>query len=513
MFKIDLNFNNAYQWYNEQETHVIGYIFYKNTLYQKQELAMLIHKMSNEEILKLIKTNLGFFSIVKKTSKEILIISDIIRSFPVFYEISNNKILITDNVKSFSKLNIKSIKEIKLLRYVSGELTLYNGVYQIESSQILKIRFDKTISKHKYFEFKQSKNLKINERQKFKELDEVLIEIFKKLIIYLNGRTAIIPLSGGHDSRLIAYYLKQLNYSNTITYTYGRKGNEESQISEKVAKFLNLKWIFVPYKNSSMRKKYNSKKEFELMADYLGRGYSIPHLQEWEAIDYLLSKDMISRDSVVIPGHTLDFISGGHLNNLLMKGNNQFNSVIETIKSNNYNLYRTKNFEFEKDLLNYFNIKDKNRIISNVTACNYYENWNYNERQTKYIVNSIRTYDYYGLEWFLPFWDFNLINVFQSLPLEKKFQRSFFENFANYKYKELMDYAPIYQTKTNNKTKIKLPKTMLLFKVYFKDPLNFYGYFKFRDYVFKTIQYKSPSYTLFIGSDYIKLLNKRSKKR
>ena len=34
-----------------------------------------------------------------------------------------------------------------------------------------------------------------------------------------------------------------------------------------------------------------------------------------------------------------------------------------------------------------------------------FESWDISERQPKFIVNSLRVYEYFGYEWWIPFWD------------------------------------------------------------------------------------------------------------
>ena len=128
------------------------------------------------------------------------------------------------------------------------------------------------------------------------------------MIKYSNGRQAVIPLSGGNDSRLIAYYLVKNGYKNVIAYTYGSKENSEIEISKRVAEFLKIERYFVEYKHKSMQKKFNNKNLYKKMADYCGRGVCNPHIQEWEAISSLLQEKIITKDSVVLPGFTGDLL-------------------------------------------------------------------------------------------------------------------------------------------------------------------------------------------------------------
>lgn len=81
----------------------------------------------------------------------------------------------------------------------------------------------------------------INEIQSM--LEQAYEESMSRLVGFLNGRQDVLPLSGGHDTRLIAYCLKNLpggGDDNIITYSYGKVNNEEYALSEKVAEALGI---------------------------------------------------------------------------------------------------------------------------------------------------------------------------------------------------------------------------------------------------------------------------------
>lgn len=515
MIEVKLSYNNAYKWYNNKNIYVIGYLFYEDKMYKNEKLLEFIKFFSVETIKSIVKKSTGFFSIIIIKEKKIILISDIVRTFPVFYKFNKNNIIVMDNINNSKELNSLSTKELLILRYVTGDETLFKGIKQLENAEIVTIYNNKNIKKEKYFYFKSKGIKQFLEKDQLKKLDKLLITIFKRLIVYLDGRTAVIPLSGGHDSRMIAYYLKYLNYPHIITYTYGNEKGNEIDSSKSVANFLNLKWIYVPYRKKSMSRKYSSKKAFGEMADYCGRGFSIPHIQEWEAIDYLLKNKIIDKNSVIIPGHTMDFIAGNHIKKELLEKKVSLETVKNVIYSDNYNLYKGNINIFNNKLKKIIGVKDFVGYVTKEEACNYLENWDFEERQTKFIVNSIRTYDYHFLEWYLPFWDRELVNFFKKLPIDLKYERKFFVSFEKYKYKDLMLNAPLSKNKNSKKYKgiSRIISNMYRpFHLYFNHALNFYNYFTFRNYIYKIIKYKTISYDYFIAIDYINHLNKNTRR-
>jgi len=89
--------------------------------------------------------------------------------------------------------------------------------------------------------------LVLDKSECFERLDSIYKNVFSRLIESVQGRTIVIPLSGGYDSRSSAAILKKLGYGNVICFTYGRPESFEVQTSEKVAKDLGYKWCFINY--------------------------------------------------------------------------------------------------------------------------------------------------------------------------------------------------------------------------------------------------------------------------
>lgn len=519
MVSIDLNYNNAYKWTKKDKIYSIGYIFYDNKFYQEEQINELLESININKISDFIKEIDGCFSIVINNDNEIIIISDLLRNFPVFYSIQDDKIMIKDNIMKFDKkiLDSNSITELSYTNYVTSYNTLFKNIFQLEAHQIVKInKKDYNISRNKYFEYKYNFIFKDDDVLIY-ELDEIYDNAAKKMIKYLNGRQAVIPLSGGNDSRLIAYYLVRNGYKNVIAYTYGSKENSEIEISKRVAEFLKIEWYFVEYKHKSMQKKFNNKNLYKKMADYCGRGVCNPHIQEWEAISSLIQEKIITKDSVVLPGFTGDFLEGKHIfDDLYFLKNVNTEELINSIYKWQYqysegSIQRTN---IKDKLKTNIRIKDK-EILNRDSAIEIFEKFDFEERQAKYINNAIRTYDYQGLHWYLLFWDKNSISKWLSIPLEKRHNIELFNKFTKTIYPDLMEYAPIYEKKS--KKQIKPPfktvkKVYRIYEIYKKGFLNLYGYLHFRTYLKYFIKTKSYKYNKMFSSYYLDYLRKEIKK-
>src|SRR5690606_19684702 len=77
----------------------------------------------------------------------------------------------------------------------------------------------------------------------------------------------IIPLSGGHDSRMLVNYLYKAQIKNVICFSYGSANNLQSRISKKVAEAVEYDWHFVEYTEEKWGELHN-KGIFDAYIDY-----------------------------------------------------------------------------------------------------------------------------------------------------------------------------------------------------------------------------------------------------
>lgn len=231
----------------------------------------------------------------------------------------------------------------------------------------------------------------------------------------------VIPLSGGYDSRLIATLLVRRGYENILTFTYGVPGNKESAYSKKVADALGLKWHFVKYSNELWREAWITEER---------RGYqkwasgwnSIAYIQDWLAVGALKQNGTVDLNCVFVPGHTGDFISGGHIPNVAIKDKtSSAHELFESIKTKHYRQAPKKEVTSRTEQMWFDRIiqRTEQRAISNgQNLANAFEKWEWQERQAKLICNSVRVYEFYRYDWWMPLWDMEFVRFWQSVPLD-----------------------------------------------------------------------------------------------
>jgi len=372
----------------------------------------------------------GFFAIVVQRGQNCFAAVDRVRSIPLFYGQVNGQIFLSDDAeyirKSVGDIEIDPLarQEFLFTGYVTGNETLFPNVRQLQAGECLWINQNENgqeLTTHRYYRFLHTEPTGSNDDETLlNELDAVSEKCVQRLIDYADGRQIVVPLSAGYDSRLIVSLLRRLGYENVLTFSYGKPDNHESRISKAVAESLNYPWEFVKYNNSLWRRWWNTKERVDHQW-WASEWTSLPHIQDWPAVWQLKEAGKLKQNAVFAPGHTGDVISGSHLpKNIEPEGNVSLIDLCQAIVSLHYSL-----MPWNSDSLHRLN-EWHDRIIKCTEApdlkkgndlANWFEKWEWQERQAKFVINSVRAYEFWGYDWYLPLWDREFMLFWQTIPL------------------------------------------------------------------------------------------------
>lgn len=420
-----------------------GKIYVKGNIFlDKKALSLkeIYEGLENEKQVFLEKIN-GFYSLVYVCPLMVIAAVDIIRSIPLFYSYNeiDNEIVISENTHSLllgKKKNLVNIDIFQLCSYVIGNETLYDDIKQIQAGEFL-LAHNSFVEEKKYFEFNAEEPLIFDKTGFLYELNIVLKKSFQRMLNFTKNKQIIVPLSGGYDSRLIVSMLKELNCENVVCYSYGVKGNKEAEYSKNIAGSLGYKWIFLEYTEDKWKQAWNS----ELAHHYInhaGNHTSLPHIQDWLAVKEIKDKKLVDNDAIFIPGHCC---VTGYINREILnyEGNYKkffFNSVIDR----HFNLCPIKELKVirnKSELIDVLKLKLQvesnfnSNIVSNIMI------YNWKERQSKYIANSVRVYEQFGYSWWLPLWDRDFVEMWINFPNKLRVDRIFFKEFVSEKYSKV----------------------------------------------------------------------------
>lgn len=461
--ELDFQYNKHKPWLTAENGYFSGSVFIGNCLMSEEKIknAMESIKTVNQAI-DFVKSLNGHFAAVIYIDGAVFISVDRERTIPLFYEVKNDTVTIYNHVSldmiKKHGINETALNDLDCCLFVTGRENIAKNIFSVSAGEAVVIS-DTGINRQYYHEFDYDKIEYPDKEELFSLIDKKFVDVIKRLITYLNGRCAVVPLSGGHDSRLIVYYLKRLGYDNIITYTYGPKGNFEATTSEKVAKFLGLDWHFVAYEPKELQKLF--KRDFENLVDFYSNGDSSVCIQDWYAVDCLQREKIIPEDAVFVPGHCFDMLAGALI--LSKYADNDTVTKQDLIKDLLWKHYSEGKRKLTPDIQNRFVHKINNELLCNEPeiltsdrAVNLYHNHCAHERLAKYTCCSQRLYEYYGYDWFFPLWDKELIEFWETIDIKQKYNRKLFFEFTQHQYADLMAAAPVENEKSKNIKKVNM---------------------------------------------------------
>lgn len=382
----------------------------------------------------------GFFAMIVRPQQGLLFAAvDRLRSTPLYYWAEGDNFFLSDDpewiLRELGNRAISSVPQTEFLLagYVTGEETLYSNVKQLQAGEYLWVTESNgqtEVKVDRYFLYQHTRPVQQRESELLRLHDMAVDQSIARLIHYANGRTILLPLSGGLDSRLIAIKLRSHGYSNVVCFTYGLPGNAEAEISKQVASKLGFHWEFVPYTLADW-KDWSQLPEWTAYSHFAQRAVSVPHFQDWPAIRFLVGNGIVPVDSVAVPGHTADVLAGSYLGPQFFYGQRFSASKLrDCIWIRHYALQDSRQLARMYPTLVQETSACMRKIgsilafdghpMTSESAASSFERWGWQERQAKFIVNSVRVYEFFGLDWWLPLWDVEMMAFWASVPLSSR---------------------------------------------------------------------------------------------
>lgn len=352
--------------------------------------------------------SVGFSMIIEELDKT-FIVTDIVKSQPVFYRIDETGFKADFSARKLAvkndTINVASVDEYSQCGFVLGEKTLFNKIFQVEAATLL--IFDGiNVNSTEYYKFLTGGSKIVDS----KYLDSLYRRVIEKIIPEYSDKKIVIPLSGGSDSRNILKYASEFGSERILCYTFGCRNNPEVAISKEIANSVNIEWHFVEY-NTKLSEKYRD--EILSFVNHSANLCLMPHILEFIALRELINEGVIDKNCLLLPGHSGDFIAGSHIDESLINDSESQDYISKIID---------KTFNIDKSRLNdkkFYNILEgwvsERDYCKNYSPSQIYELFDWKERQSKYIINSLFVYDYLGLDWEIPLWDKCLVDYWASI--------------------------------------------------------------------------------------------------
>lgn len=403
-----------------------------SSIIQKQGAS--IGALKNEII-----NSLGNYAFIIEGGDWIIASVDRLRSFPVFYFQKDDSFAVSNSANALvDEMEISEIDELSLLEfrqsgYVTGRKTLCRNLFQLRAGEFLvwdKVK--RELRTERYFEFFSEDLREETKEELINELDHITNRIFQNIMEKADGLPIWVALSGGLDSRLVLCKLKQLGYDNLHAFSYGPRGNYEAKAAEYVAKNVGVKWRFIPllmknarfFFRSDFRRKY---------WEFSWNLSSVPFTGDIQVLWENRRKGIIPKDAIIINGQSGDFITGGHIPSLEKESDYTVAEIAESIINKHFslwiNLKTVENLEqIKRKILSLLGLKGEEKITRQ-DFTRYYELWEWQERQSKYVVNGQRNYDFLGFRWFLPLWDDPYLFFWAKVPVHLKDKQTLYKAY------------------------------------------------------------------------------------
>lgn len=438
--KVSVNLNHLFSQWQQigRDFWFCGTAFDKKqgTLLNAEEIAQRFRQaQSKPAIAEQLNQLNGFFALIWVGPWGTVAAVDHVRSRPLFISSKANDVIITDDAEqarkfaNVSERNVEKIEEFRLTGYVTGRNTLFDQVEQLQAGECVIV--GESIEWIRYYRYIPTADSTLDATELMAGVMKCTKAAIGRLIEYANGRQIVIPLSGGYDSRSIALLLHQFQYPNIVTFSFGRPDCSEARTSRLVAKALGLPWHFVSYSNKQWRM-WAKTEQFKHYVQKIHSHVSVPTIQAWPAAWQLLKNKVVAPDCIVVPGHAGDFIAGGHVSHDLLSGvGNPVECVTRAIIKQHYCLRPLSGdqlLKWQKNLTTQINT-----IMGDSTSrlpASLFEEWDWQERQSKYIANSNRYYDSFGLDWWMPLWDKEIADFWATVPYKYKHNHQFWIDFV-----------------------------------------------------------------------------------
>lgn len=412
----------GFRWYSKNNCHVCGYAYVNNEYYECIELLEYFSGVKDESEFKIKIQDLnGVFAVIIKSEGNVFAAVDRYGVFRLFYCLTNKDLYIGDNAArivesaGLTLINPEAERDWVYAGFAVMNETLIKGLMSLNASKFLSYysRFG-LLNIRRYHIFQQ-----IPCNESYSELKSRLQIIFnettKRLISSLGGKKALVPLSGGVDSRFIVMMLKEAGYNNVLCFTYGNRSGKEEVIARMTADAYGFDHIYIPYKCHEWRGLFRCKDNLEYI-DFASQYKAVPHFSDLFAARYL-SKKLNPSECLIIPGQ-IGTIAESYMKNGAKYTRDEF---LMHLISKFFFYYGSNDAgvkAFLKERLKDYFITGYEADALN--AQEVFDNAAYDTYRSGHVLMALKPYEFYGFDFRLPMMDNELVDFFKEVPLTAK---------------------------------------------------------------------------------------------
>ncbi|MDX1357470.1 MAG: hypothetical protein R3232_01430 [Clostridia bacterium] len=412
----------GFRWSETNGIYVCGYGYINGEYHEGLELTEYFSGISDFDDFtnRVMKLN-GLFSVIIDKGESVFAAVDRYGVFRLFYHQDHSGFYIGDDTAAIvektglNKINKEAETDWVYSGFPSGNETLIEGLHSLNASLSLFYNsIDHSLKIDRYHDFTQEPDDK-----KYEELISGLNEVFKnageRFVRSLDGKKAIIPLSGGVDSRFGSLMLFKAGYKNVLCVTYGNPGDKEERMAAEVAGAYGFEHMFIPYIRSAWRGLFKDSENIRYI-DYASKYKTTPHFSDLFAARQL-SKILNPEECVVVPGHV------GSIAESKMKTDRYYKSseLVRAFIIKYFYYYGLKcpgvKNHLNKRLDGYFRVGGE---IDAYASQSLFDRAGYDTYRSTHLFMATKPYEFYGFKFRLPLMDNEVVDFFKTVPLNHK---------------------------------------------------------------------------------------------
>jgi len=391
----------------------------------------------------------GFFSSIINKEDKILIISDTIRSVPVFYStdgkyISDNYYWIQDQIEE-DTIPHDTLIEFIQSRSVFGRKTLHPEINKVGNAEVLSIPLNGNESPQpkKYFELDTyDTNRRVLSGDFLNEMENSLDRVMKNLNNVIDDAPVILQLSSGFDSRALAYSLYKSEIDNVYSYTYSIEDNSEVQSAKYIANQLGFEWIHIDITAEDLNSNFKSELWWEYEKAVGGHGVDRPRLRDLIGIKKVKQSSVMPENGYFIIGHNIFHANEKYPREFVHKDTVLADEYISALIQERYSQIRTSEDKTKilENLINRLDIHDGlGKSISSEKVINLFEKFYFYEYLPNKSDSIRKQFEIQGYNVWFPYLDTSFLDFYRSLPLDKRDKRKLLTEYVKSKDAKILD--------------------------------------------------------------------------
>ncbi len=414
----------------EPSPRAVGYLWAGGSHYRDVEVARYFAGATSwAHFLRLADEASGEWSIVMARDGEVWMAVDARASQRIYYCESDGRLMVSDNGFDLVDRNEVSWDEDACLFFLRWgfaprERTLVSGISRLPAQHALRYAGVRGTTLTAYTDIRRVEmGATLSYAEARDLLRQHLDEAGERLVRHLGGRTAILPLTGGYDSRMIAYQLDRLGYDNVLAINYGRRANEDALRGAEVARRLGMEYQFVE-STSPEAMDYTRDADWHAYMRSMTGLSSCYYYQEYRPASTVAAR---VPGGVVLPGHQGDDLGGSQLTHTRLGRRTMSSQELAQYLYDHQVMHQR--FDREQRM----RLVELHRSIvegypEGLRPWQMVELFMQRERISKYNLNSQASWRYFGLETAGLFLDKALAEFAYGLPWEYRYGKRLHED-------------------------------------------------------------------------------------